>query len=261
MAGRLNDRVAIVTGGTSGIGAAIAGRFAAEGAKVVLTGRDASRGEAVADSIRKDGHVADFIASDLTDEVSIQALVGNCVQRYGRLEVLVTSGAATATNTGEREISVTNLDNEILERSVKTNVHGLLWTFKYALPYLIEAASPEDDLTSAVVTIGTAGTRNGTPGMPAYWASKAPVEVMTRSLAREFGGRGVRVNCVLSGLVLTESERGAMSDEFRDYVLGLNSVPYLGRPDDIAAACTFLSSHEARYVTGATLAVDGGASM
>jgi len=261
MAGRLSGNVAIVTGGTSGLGAAIAASFAAEGARVVVTGRDKERGETVVTALREAGGEGCFIACDLGDEASVQALMESTLSEYGGLTTLVTSGAATATNTGERAVSITSLDNEILDRAVSTNIYGLLWTFKHALPHLVEAADPEQGMTSSIVTIATAGTRNGTPGMPAYFATKAPVEVMTRSLAREFGGAGVRVNCVSSGLVLTESERGAITPEFESFVKSLNCVPYFGRPEDIAAACLFLASDEARYVSGATLCVDGGASI
>jgi len=243
------------------LGAAIAARFAGEGASVVVTGRDAQRGEAVAASLREAGGEGCFVACDLDHEPSIQALMESTLEKYGRLTTLVTSGAATATNTGEREVTITSLDNDILDQAVATNIYGLLWTFKHALPHLVEAASPADGVTSSIVTIATAGTRNGTPGMPAYFATKAPVEVVTRALAREFGSAGVRVNCVSSGLVLTESERGALSPEFEEYVKGLNCLPYLGRPEDIAASCLFLSSEEARYVSGTTLCVDGGASV
>ena len=96
--------------------------------------------------------------------------------------------------------------------------------------------------------------------MPAYFGTKAPIEVLTRSRATEFGGRGVRVNCISSGLIETESEMGVMTPEFRDYVLGLNALPYFGQPEDIASACVFLASPEARYITGTTLCVNGGAS-
>ena len=261
MAEKLIDKVAIVTGGTSGLGAAIAARFAAEGACVVVTGRDAERGEAVATALRETGGEGCFVACDLAEEDSVQALMESALAKYGRLTTLVTSGAATATNTGERGVNITSLDNDILDQAVATNIYGLLWTFKHALPHLVKAAAPDEGVTSSVVTIATAGTRNGTPGMPAYFATKAPVEVMTRALAREFGSGGVRVNCVSSGLVLTESERGALSPEFERYVKDLNCLPYLGVPEDIAAGCLFLCSEEARYVSGATLCVDGGASV
>ena len=258
---RLEDKVSIITGSTSGLGAATAARFAAEGARLVISGRSVERGEEVAGTIRKAGGDATFIRCDLDDEASIRGLVAGTLERYGRLDNLIANGAATATASGEKNAGILDMDNEILEASIATNIRGLLWLFKHSLPALVDAARPAQARTSSIVAIGTSGTRNGAPGMPIYFATKAPVEVMVRSLATEFGGRGVRVNCVSSGLVQTESEKKTMTDEFRDYVLKLNALPYFGEPDDIANACLYLSSDEARYVTGATLTVNGGAAF
>ncbi len=258
---RLEDKVSIITGSTSGLGAATATRFAAEGARVVISGRSEERGEKVAGAIRKAGGEATFIRCDLDDEASIQALVAGTLERYGRLDNLIANGAATATASGEKNAGILDMDNEILDASIATNIRGLLWLFKHSLPALVDSARPAEARTSSIVAIGTSGTRNGAPGMPVYFATKAPVEVMVRSLASEFGGRGVRVNCVSSGLVQTESEMKTMTAEFRDYVLKLNALPYFGEPDDIANACLYLSSDEARYVTGATLTVNGGAAF
>ena len=257
---RLEDKVSIITGSTSGLGAATAARFAAEGARLVVSGRNEQRGEEVAGAIRKAGGDATFIRCDLDDEASIQALVSGTIEHYGRLDNLIANGAATATASGEKTAGILDMDNEILDASIATNIRGLLWLFKHSLPALVDAARPAEAQTSSIVAIGTSGTRNGAPGMPVYFATKAPVEVMVRSLATEFGGRGVRVNCVSSGLVQTESEMKTMTDEFRDYVLKLNALPYFGEPEDIANACLYLSSDEARYVTGATLTVNGGAA-
>ena len=258
---RLEDKVSIITGSTSGLGAATAARFAAEGARLVISGRSEQRGEEVAGAIRKAGGDATFIRCDLDDEASIEALVSATIERYGRLDNLIANGAATATASGEKNAGILDMDNEILDASIATNIRGLLWLFKHSLPALVDAARPAEARTSSIVAIGTSGTRNGAPGMPVYFATKAPVEVMVRSLATEFGGRGVRVNCVSSGLVQTESEMKTMTDEFRDYVLKLNALPYFGEPADIANACLYLSSDEARYVTGATLTVNGGAAF
>ena len=260
MSARLQGEVAIVTGGTSGLGAAISRRFAAEGARVVVTGRSSERGDGVVAAIREAGGEAHFVRCDLSDEASIQQLASQSAARYERVTSVIMSGAATATSTGERGTSILELDNAVLEESIATNIRGLFWLFKYTLPHLVEAAEPSQAKTTSVVTIGTSGTRNGAPGMPAYFGTKAPIEVLTRSMATEFGGRGVRVNCISSGLIETESEMGAMTPEFRDYVLGLNALPYFGRPEDIASACVFLASAEARYITGTTLCVNGGAS-
>ena len=261
MSARMKGEVSVVTGSTSGLGRAMAHRFAAEGGQVVVTGRNEQRGHAVVDDIRAAGGDACFVACDLGNEASIEALAKESLARYGRITNLIMNGAATATGTGERNDGIEGLDNRVLEESIATNVRGLLWLFKYMLPHLVEAADVERERTSSIVTIGTSGTRNGAPGMPVYFATKAPVEVMTRSLATEYGGRGVRVNCISSGLIETESEMGALTEEFRQMVLRLNALPYFGKPDDIAAAALFLSSREARYITGTTLTVNGGASF
>lgn len=261
MAPRLNDKVSIITGSTSGLGAATAARFAEEGARVIVSGRNEERGGAVVDSIRKSGGEASFVRCDLDNEGSIRGLVAGALECYGRIDNLIANGAATATASGEKTAGILDMDNEILEASISTNIRGLLWLFKYSLPALVDSASPKDGRTSSIVAIGTSGTRNGAPGMPVYFATKAPVEIMVRSLATEFGGRGVRVNCVSSGLVQTKSEMKTMTEEFRQYVLGLNALPYFGEPEDIANACLYLSSDESKYVTGTTLTVNGGAAF
>jgi NAD(P)-dependent dehydrogenase (short-subunit alcohol dehydrogenase family) len=261
MSQRLAGKVSIITGSTSGLGAATAARFAAEGARVVVSGRSAERGEQVVESIRQSGGEASFVPCNLDEEHSIQGLVAGAVKRYGRIDNLIANAAATATSSGEKGAGILDLDNKMLEASIATNIRGLLWLFKHTLPALVAAARPQERKTSSIVAIGTSGTRNGAPGMPVYFATKAPVEVMVRSLATEFGGRGVRVNCISSGLIQTESEMKTMTEEFRRYVLELNALPYFGRPEDIANACVYLSSDEAAYVTGTTLCVNGGASF
>jgi len=261
MAGRLEGKVSIITGSTSGLGAATASRFAAEGARVVVSGRSEERGAKVVASILKAGGEAAFVRCDLDDEGSIQSLITSATERFGRVDSVIANAAATATDSGEKGTGILEMNNEILEASIATNVRGLLWLFKYSLPALVESARPGSMETTSIVAIGTSGTRNGAPFNPVYYTTKAPVEVMVRSLSREFGGAGVRVNCVSSGLIETESEMKTMTDDFRNYVLGLNALPYFGRPDDVANACLFLSSDEARYVTGTTLTVNGGAAF
>ncbi len=258
MSQRLAGKVSIITGSTSGLGAATAARFAAEGARVVVSGRNEERGAKVVRSIRELGGDATFVRCDLGDEPSVRALVASALERYGRVDNLIANAAATATAGGEKMSGILDMDNEILETSISTNIRGLLWLFKHALPALVDAAVPAEKKTSSIVAIGTSGTRNGAPGMPIYFSTKAPVEVMVRSLATEFGGRGVRVNCISSGLVQTDSEMRTMTEEFRSYVMKLNALPYFGEPSDIANACVYLSSDEARYVTGTTLCVNGG---
>jgi len=261
MAQRLTDKVSIITGSTSGLGAATAIRFSAEGARVVVSGRNAERGGKVVDTIRKAGGDAIFIACDLADEQAIRDLVAGARSHYGRIDNLVANAAATATAGGEKNAGILELDNALLEVSIASNIRGLLWTFKHALPALVDAADPARRKTTSIIAIGTSGTRNGAPRMPIYFSTKAPVEVMVRSLASEFGGRGVRVNCVSCGLIETDSEMRTMTEEFRKYVLSLSLLPYFGEPEDIASACVYLASDEAAFVTGTTLCVNGGVAF
>ncbi len=261
MAQRMDGKVSLITGSTSGLGAATAQRFATEGAQVIVSGRSEERGQAVVKEIQTAGGEAHFIRCDLQDEGSIQSLIDGAAARFGRIDNVIANAAATATASGEKTGGILDLDNDVLEDSIATNIRGLLWLFKYSLPALVKAADTEVRRTSSIVAIGTSGTRNGAPGMPIYFSTKAPVEVMVRSLATEFGGQGVRVNCVSSGLVQTESEMRTMTEEFRQYVLKLNALPYFGVPEDIANACLYLSSDESSYVTGTTLTVNGGASF
>jgi NAD(P)-dependent dehydrogenase (short-subunit alcohol dehydrogenase family) len=258
---RLEGKVSIITGSTSGLGAAMAERFAREGARIVVSGRSAERGARVVEAIEEQGGEACFLACDLGDEDAIARLVARTLERYGRLDNLVANAATTATSGGEKTASILELDNALLETSIATNIRGLLWLFKHALPALVAAARPEERRTSSIIAIGTSGTRNGTPRMPIYFSTKAPVEVLVRSLASEFGGRGVRVNCVSAGLIETESEMRTMTEEFRRYVMSLNRLPFFGVPEDIASACAYLASDEAAYVTGTTLCVNGGVSF
>ena len=261
MGRRLEGQVSIITGSTSGLGAATARLFAKEGAQVVVSGRSETRGAEVGGSIQQEGGDATFIRCDLADENSIRSLVAEATGHFGQIHNLIANAAATATSSGEKTAGILDMDNQVLEESIATNIRGLLWLFKHSLPALVDAADPGQRKTTSIVAIGTSGTRNGAPGMPIYFSTKAPVEVMVRSLATEFGDRGVRVNCISSGLIQTESEMKTMTEDFRKYVLKLNALPYFGEPADIANAALFLSSNESAYVTGATLTVNGGASF
>ncbi|MBK7949736.1 MAG: SDR family NAD(P)-dependent oxidoreductase [Deltaproteobacteria bacterium] len=142
MSQRLADKVSVITGSTSGLGAATARRFAAEGARVVVSGRSAERGEKVVDEIRKGGGDAIFLACDLGDEASVKGLIERAVAHYGRIDNLIANAAATATMGGEKNAGILEMDNALLEQSISTNVRGLLWLLKHALPRWSPPRSP-----------------------------------------------------------------------------------------------------------------------
>jgi meso-butanediol dehydrogenase / (S,S)-butanediol dehydrogenase / diacetyl reductase len=238
---RLTSQVALITGGGTGIGAAIARRFAAEGASVVLTGR---RSEPLAAVGADTGAVA--LRGDVADPAHAAEAVATAVERFGGLDVIV-NNAGTGGSDWRRIIDV--------------NLTGAQRICEAALPQLVERRG-------SIVNIASVSAFVAHAGGAAYTASKAGLVMLTKTLALDYGPHGVRVNAVCPGWVRTEmgdrsmdeiaEARGITRDDA--YRLTARHVPLRreGTPDEIAAACLFLASAEASFVTGSTLVVDGG---
>lgn len=246
---RLEGKVALVTGASKGIGRGIAQRFAGEGADVVLVGRSESRGREVEAEIRADGGSAVFVPTDIGKEPDVVRAVRTAVDVFGRLTTLVNNAAAT-----QHFTKLAAMSNETLAESIQTNVFGLAWCCKYAVPEMISAGG------GSIINISSVGAVRGAPRMDAYTATKGSMNALTRSLAVEFGRQRIRVNTINTGFI----ESGEHTSEFmarsgqREYLENRIPLPYFGLPDDIAWGCVYLASDEARYVTGAELAIDGG---
>ena len=250
----MEGKVAIVTGSTRGIGRATALRFAREGARVVVTGRTEDAGRAVEDEIRAAGGEGVFVPTDLAREEDVVRMVATAMERYGALTTLVNNAAPTELmGPGRLDRRVTELTNEGWDSIMLVALKAVVWACKYAIPEMATAGG------GAIVNISSAASILGTPGLDTYTAAKGALNTLTRSMAVEYAADGVRVNCIVSGMVLTSEGAFKMMD---DPVIGgatkAMHLTRLGLPEDIASAALFLASDEAAFVTGAILPVDGG---
>jgi NAD(P)-dependent dehydrogenase (short-subunit alcohol dehydrogenase family) len=252
--GQLDGKVAIVTGATSGIGERIAGMFYAEGARVVAAGRRETEGRALE---AKYGSGFCFTRADVTDEASVKALVEHTVAQFGRLDCLVNNAG-----TGSPMVSITEVAAEHFSLVFDTNVRGAMFGMKYAAPVMIAQGS------GSIITIASAaGLRGGLSGH-IYSASKAAIIHLSRSVAAEISSKGVRVNTISPGGIVTgifakaAGLDGASADRalraISDLFATVQPVRRAGVTDDIANAAVFLASDAASFITGQDLAVDGG---
>ncbi len=248
---RLQDRVAIVTGGAKGIGRAYVKALAENGARVVIA--DIVDGTAFADEVRAatDGATVDNIPVDVSDEESVRALVAETMERAGRIDILVNNAAVFSTLPVARfdEIEV-----ELWDKVMSVNLRGLFLMAKHVAPHMIAQGSGK------IINIGSGTAHKGMPNMLHYVTSKGGVMAFTRALARELGEHGICVNTLAPGLIMSDSilENPEHVEQARTKVLASRAIPRDGYPDDLIGALLFLASADSDFVTGQTLAVDGG---
>ncbi|MEU8225319.1 SDR family oxidoreductase [Kribbella sp. NPDC048915] len=238
-------RTALVTGGNSGIGRAVAGQLARRGAHVVISGRDAARGAKAVEELRAEGGTADFVAADLTDLADVRSLAKQALELGGgHVDVLVN-------NAGIFPFGPT-------AETVESDFEAVFAVNVRAPFYLVAELAPLMAARGAgsIVNVTTMVAYFGMAGMAAYGASKAAVELLTRSWAAEFGPAGVRVNAVSPGPTRTEGT-AVMGDGLPN-LAATTPLQRVGMPDEVAAGIVFLASDEASLVHGATLPIDGG---
>lgn len=245
---RLKDKVAIVTGSTSGIGIGIARLYAAEGAKVVICGRRKEKGEVVVEQIRSAGGEATYHFLDLTDYATIEKLIDDTAESYGKIDILVNNAA----NVGLPDGRVDELTLEMWDAIFNSDLRGAFYAIKCVLPHMQKNGG------GSIVNIGSMASCGGDLGATAYSCAKAGVDMLTSSVALQYGKENIRCNCVRPGLIVTPQNEAVVSEQLRQIFLSNIEVNRYGCPEDIGHACVFFGSDESAFVTGQIINVDGG---
>lgn len=245
----LEGQIALVTGGTRGIGRAIAARLARAGAHVTLTSRTPEAAQEVAEHLRSEtGGSVHGEACDSAKSEACGALMKSILERHGRLDILVNNAGIT------RDNLVMRMKDEDWMSVFDTNLHGAFFLAKAALrPMMKQRSGRIVNITSIVGMTGNAGQTN-------YAATKAGLIGFTKSLAKEIGSRGITVNAVAPGYIETDMTQ-EMTEEVKEKLKSMIPLERLGKPEDIAEAVLFLASPAASYITGVVLQVDGGMAM
>lgn len=249
---RLKGKAAIVTGGASGIGRAIACRFAEEGANVTIGDIDVEQGEQVAAELSARGLAARFVRSDITDEDAVRRLVESAAAAWGGVDILV-NNAFYRKAQGSDALELTNDD---WDRSMDVMLKGSWWMIKHCLPHMLDQGK------GVIVNISSRLAFKSSPKSFAYCVAKAGMAQMTRSVAQDFGRRGVRAVSICPGMVETPATAEYLSDpKAKESTLAKRLVDRIAKPEEIAAAAAFLASDEAAQIQGEALIIDGGVSI
>jgi 3-oxoacyl-[acyl-carrier protein] reductase len=248
MSRTLEDRAALVTGGSRGIGRAITEALAEAGARVVLTARSAETAGRTAAELVERGLDVRGVALDVSDPEQVQAGVAGLVEDYGRIAILVNNAGVT------RDSLLMRMNEEDWTRVLQTNLTGVYRMCRALVPSMVRARY------GRIVNVTSVVGATGNPGQSNYAASKAGIEGFSRSLARELASRNVTVNCIAPGFIDTDMTR-ELPGKAREELLARVPLGRLGTPADVAAAARFLVGPGADYITGITLNVNGGMHM
>jgi NAD(P)-dependent dehydrogenase (short-subunit alcohol dehydrogenase family) len=244
---RLKNKVAIITGGGSGIGRATCLLFAREGAKVVAADYMAEGGNETVQQIKTAGGEATFVQADVARSADVRNLIATTVQTYGRVDILYNNAGIEGPSA-----KLANYQEEDWDRVIAIDLTAVYLGMKYVIPEMIKQGGGVIISTASVAGIV------GFPGSGAYAAAKAGVINLTRLAALEYADKNIRVNCICPGIISTPMVDRVMGNRPRDNVARLEPIGRLGQPEDIANAALFLAGDESAFATGAPFIIDGG---
>jgi NAD(P)-dependent dehydrogenase (short-subunit alcohol dehydrogenase family) len=247
MTGFFVDKVAIVTGASRGIGAATARAFAEAGATVVLAARDAAALNSVASAIAAAGGNAFAAPTDVSDPAAVERLVQTTVERYGRLDAAFNNAAGG----GHLPAPLADVDVEAFDSAFRVNLRGIFLCMKYEIPAMLASGG------GAIVNMSSTAGLRGVPGLTAYASTKHGVIGITKVAALDYARQGIRINVLAPGPILSD-RIAALRDEQREPIKRAVPMQRIGRPEEVAAAVIWLCSDQASFITGETLAIDGG---
>ncbi|EKV32318.1 3-oxoacyl-[acyl-carrier protein] reductase [Caenispirillum salinarum AK4] len=245
---RLSGKVAIVTGASAGIGLACAKRYAAEGAKVVLADINEERGQAAVDTITAEGGTAMFVTCDVGDKAQVDSLVADAVDAYGRLDIMVANAGIV------HACDFLDLTEEDFDRVLRVNLKGVFLCGQAAARQM--AAQGEG---GAIINMSSVNAVMAIPTITPYVVAKGGVNQLTKTMALALADKGIRVNAIGPGSIMTEVLQAVNSDPAaRNKIMSRTPLGRIGEPDEIAGIAVFLATDDSSYVTGQCIYADGG---
>jgi len=247
--GTNNNKVAIVTGGGSGIGFAIAEKFVQNNILTIIIGRDQQKLESAKSKL---GELCQPISGDLNDLNEIPKMVSKIIGRFGQIDILVNNAGINL----KKEF--TEVTDEDFQKILLTNVTSVFSLSREVVKYMLEK-----QIKGSIINISSMASQYGMPKVIAYTASKSAIEGMTRAMATELSPKGIRVNCIAPGFIETDMSAKALNNdpERKNKVLDRTPMGELGQPSDIGDAAVFLATQASKYITGVVMPVDGGNSI
>lgn len=246
MGGRLEGKVAIITGGSTGVGRGIAEVFVKEGAKVAICSRTKQELDKTVEELKKDGEAMGFVC-DVTKSGDVKELMNQTIKSFGKIDVLVNNAGKNPA----REFTAENMTEEEWEEYFAINVKGTWLVSKYAIPEMRKAGG------GSIIMISSISAHIGQKGTGCYNSTKAAQEGLVKSMALDFAKDNIRVNAVCPGWVLTDRTKDVRM-KMMDEIIDMHPIGRIGQPEDIGWPCVYLASDESTWVTGASFAIDGG---